>query len=281
MQEVLELRMPEEHAKLFLGPDDGEVIDSWVRRVDLPLGDPRLQRVAELDVAWRAQGRAFLLGWDVTRSYAPEELENLELLQLDITATFEPVGEECGTIYDQQNVCPLCGAGRRLVPPLRTDLRRVPKGKDLVQTIAGDEWILSARLAEAIGQHRITGAELRPVACSGRLPSAAPLWYQLAVTSNPVSIAPATRFGIHPFDADDPGEYRCPQGHVLGLNLLSELSVERRDWDGSDIAITREFVGVRRGLLVPRPLVLVSRKLWHVLRDEKMRGWRVERVHLV
>lgn len=281
MQEFLELRLPEEHAKLFLGSGDGEVIDGWVRHVDLPVGDPRLQRVAELEVEWRARGRAFVLGWDVGRSYAPVELENSELLQLDITATFESAGEECGTIYDQQNVCSLCGAGRRIVPPLRADMRRVPKGKDLAQTIAGDEWLVSARMAEAISRHRVAGAELRPVSYTGRLPGATSHWYQLVATSHPISIAPATRFGINPFDADDLGEYRCPRGHVRGLNLLSELSVDRMGWDGSDVAITREFVGVRRGLLVPRPLVLISHKFWHVLRDEKMRGWRVERVHLV
>jgi hypothetical protein len=176
MQEFLELRLPEERAKQFLGPGDGAVIDGWVRHV---------------------------------------------------------------------------------------------------------EWLVSARLAEAITGHRLTGAELRPVAYSGRLPGATPHWYQLVVTSNPISIAPATRFRISPFDVDEPGEYRCPRGHVVGLNLPSELSVERSGWNGFDVAMTREFVGVRRGLLVPRTLVLKSRKFWHALRDEKMRGWSFERVHLV
>ncbi len=83
-------------------------------------------------------------------------------------------------------------------------------------------------------------------------------WYQLVLTANPVSIVPPTRCGIHPFDDDVTDEYRCPHGHVCGLNLLSEVWVDRSQWDGSDFCVTREMIGARRGLLVPAPLILIS-----------------------
>jgi hypothetical protein len=41
------------------------------------------------------------------------------------------------------------------------------------------------------------------------------------------------------------------------------------------------MVGIRMGLLVPAPLLLVSPRLWHLLRTEKIKGYRVEVAHLV
>ena len=101
------------------------------------------------------------------------------------------------------------------------------------------------------------------------------------VTSAPVPTVAPTRFGVHPFDEDPEGLYRCPSGHVSGLNLLSELWVSRAAWDGSDVARTENMVGTRRGLLVPTPLLLTSPRLWRLLRAEKVKGYKVEVAHLV
>ena len=38
-----------------------------------------------------------------------------------------------------------------------------------------------------------------------------------------LEIVPPTGAGVDPFDEDPEGRYRCPCGHVLGLNRLSEL----------------------------------------------------------
>jgi hypothetical protein len=46
------------------------------------------------------------------------------------------------------------------VGPLRLDLRRAPKSKDIAQTIADDEWIVNQRLAELLIDARMTGFTL-------------------------------------------------------------------------------------------------------------------------
>lgn len=106
-----------------------------------------------------------------------------------------------------------------------------------------------------------------------------PIWYQLVVTSTPVPVIPPTRFGVRPFGSGDEKMYECPYGHVSGLNLLSELWIPRCDWDSKDIGITQNNIGWQQGLLRPMPLLLISPRLWHLLKLEKIQGCRVSVVH--
>ena len=46
---------------------------------------------------------------------------------------------------------------------LRLDLTRLPRSKDIAQSIAGDEWVVSQRLAEILVAESISGAGFRPV----------------------------------------------------------------------------------------------------------------------
>lgn len=108
-----------------------------------------------------------------------------------------------------------------------------------------------------------------------------PVWHQLVVTSPPVCMVEPTRFGITPHEEDAVGEYRCPLGHVSGLNILSEAWIQRDGWDGNDIVRTQQLVGARRGVLVPTPLLLISLRLWRLLEKEKIKGYEVEVAHPV
>lgn len=104
-----------------------------------------------------------------------------------------------------------------------------------------------------------------------------PLCYQLIIVSQPASIlTPPTQFGINPFDEDSGGLYCCPLGHVLGLNILSEVWIKPGTWDGSDVVTTSEAIGVRRGLLVPEPLLLISPQLYKLMTENKIKGYHVE-----
>jgi hypothetical protein len=234
----------------------------------------------EIDRDWRDRGRTFFLGWDVRRLYDEHELAAAAYLRLIIVPTFEPVGEECGTLYSKEGACGLCGFGRRQISNLKLDVRRIPRGKDLAETIAGDEWVFSRRLCELIEQNHLTGAEFRPIEqCASS--TVVNDWRQIIVSSAPIGVSRDTIVGIHPFDHDTAGTYRCPNGHLLGLNLLSELSLTAAEVDGSDFLVTREAIGAQRGVLVPRRLIVISQDVWRILRDNEVRGWRVEVAHLV
>ena len=285
MRELIEFRVSEEDAQRYLKPEDGEVIGQFggVRKLLLDSNDIRVARVGKLHREHWARGSLFVTSWDIRRKYTKKELEAAELFQLRICSAFEPDGALCGTQYDDTVGCPHCGFGARQLNELRLDPGSLPRGKDLARTIAYSEIIVSARVVEAFRTHGLTGARFLPVLRKGGR-GAIDSWYQLEVTSRPIAVAPLTRFGINLFDADEAGEYRCPLGHVLGLNLLSELSVVREDWDGADLCATKQWTGMRSrngGAFRPHPLLLISPRLRNLLGELKAKGIELEVAHLV
>lgn len=343
MHEIYEFRVLEEHAGRLFAPDEGTRLSSTVRKIMLRANDPRLPLVGELQKSICKETPGFFFSYGaIHRRYTKKELENAELFQLKITAAFEPIGEECGTEYIEGSGCPECGSGKEQKGPLRLDLRKVPKNKDLARTIA-HEWIVSQRLGELLIDAGLSGFELRRVLHKGHYeddpyylsetptgrkilelakeadvvvdtwpyyvwlnrPELGPLveqskkemavrkrkgakrrgipdpiWYQLVPIARPVEVVSPTKTGNEPFDEDPNNEYRCSRGDLIGLNLLSELWLKRSSYDGSDVAITRQFVGKANSWILT-PLLLISPKFCRLLETEKVKGYKVEVAHLV
>ena len=127
------------------------------------------------------------------------------------------------------------------------------------------------------------GAEFRPVRRRSekrKLPSEV-AWYQPVMTEPLLQIVPPTRAGLDPFDDDPEGRYRCPRGHVLGLSRLSELWISVGRSEVPDIAYTRQYFGIRRGVLRPRQSLIISQRLWQMICENKMKGFRAEVAHTV
>ncbi len=264
MREVIEFRISESDASQFLGTVGRNL--GHVRNVRLPREDERVRLIGELDSEFHRRGSSFFTGWHISRHYTPEELQAAEIFHLSLRSVFEPCGEMCGTEYDESSACPHCGAGARQATELRLEPESIPR-RNLSISIAG-EIVISSRLARAFQSHGITGASFLPVRDStGRVLDDL---HQLIVTSAPVDIVPPTLVGIGPFDLDTKGQYRCPQGHVMGLNLISELWVKKESHDGSDLARTRQLIGARMGVLHPEPRLLLSPRLYWLLRELKV-----------
>jgi len=276
MRETIEFRIPEDRAAMFLEPGLGTSLGGTVRKVVLPMDDPRVKLIGDLEREFHKRAQSFFYGWDISRRYSRKELEAAELLQLLIRPTFEPPGELCGTQYDESAACPHCGAGALLRGDLHLDLQRVPKKRDLALTIAG-EAVVSTQLVKALRKHGITGAEYRPV--RHKTGGVSKEWHHLVVTSPALDILPPSRVGTKPFNLDEQGGYRCPLKHVAGLNRLSELWVRRADADGSDWMHTRQLIGTRRGVLRPEAQLLISPKLYRLLEDLKARRFEIEVGH--
>jgi len=280
MREILEFRVLEEHAARYFLPSVGKRVSELARKIEVVVGEPLFEQFKRATLEVRGKGEPFFGGWMPHRKYTPKELAAAELFQLQITAFFEPEGTACGTEYDESAVCPHCGAGRRLVGELTLDLGRVPKGKDVAQSIARDEWIVSERLVSLMREHGMTGAEYEPVKSAKKRREGSPTWFRLNITAPPVEVAAPTRFGIDPFDEDAEGRYRCPLGHTAGLNILSELSVGRDSWHGADMTVTRQYVGHRQGVLVPSPLIVISPRLRRLLIEHDIKGFKTEVAYL-
>ena len=167
------------------------------------------------------------------------------------------------------------------------DLTLVPSGRALLeraqaaglnpQKWAFTVWLNGPEQRALYDQAEAEHADLLRIRARGRgvRPRA---WYQIVATAPPVSIARPTAFGNSPFDPDTRGMYRCPE-HVNGLNLLTDVTVARSSWDGSDLAITKQLVGWRQGVLVPKPLILISPRFRELLDANNVRGYRAEVAH--
>jgi hypothetical protein len=185
-------------------------------------------------------------------------------------------------------LCPVRHKARYEDDPL--DLRQVPIGREILQKAeaAGAPrptgkftvWLKRAENRALYDQARAEYATLKGEE-SKRSGEPMPVWHQLVVTSNTAEIVGPTRVGINPFDDDPKGECRCPLGDLIGLNLLSEVSISVASRGEFDIVCSRQFIGVRRGLLRPHRVILISPKFWKLLESERIKGVNIEVAHLV
>jgi hypothetical protein len=333
---LVEYRIEEELARLIFAPSEVKVIDKRLSLADVKLDVEDSRWIALARLYDKRRGKGFY-GWRIHRKYSSTETREARLHLFRITTGILPTGEECGTRYDDSDVCPLCGAGRVQVSPLRLRLSNAPKRAEFARTWFG-EAIVSARVVRLLIDEGMTGFGLGPVqrskkgeeepftfseTASGKqlleaatkagIPYPSPQfyvwinaseqretflsavhehndkklarrrllggtsadWYQLFVTSMPVDLASATRFGKNPFDNNSKGLYHCPLGlrdHVVGMNLLSQAVVQNDNIEGTDFVRSRGLVERR----APRPLLFVSPRLRELLVKNKVKGWASE-----
>lgn len=276
MRELAEFRIDEQFAPMLFGADEGKRLGSSVRRIELEVTDPRYAQVGRLQFETRAkQGKPFFYGWNLRRQYTKSELARADLFSFRVTAVFEPAGEECGTKYDESCACSRCGAGAKQIGPLVLDVRRIPKGKHFAKTIAG-EIVVSRRIVELFERHAVTGVAFCPVRMSAASSAESTDWFQLSVRSTNAEIGAPTRVGNGPFDVDPRNEGRCSLSDLLGLNLLSEVTIHATTRGDADLVSSRQFIGVRRGLVRPERVILISPKVWKLIESEKLKGVAVE-----
>jgi len=200
-----------------------------------------------------------------------------------LTPTPIRLAEILKDVYDESTACKRCGSGALQQTHLVLRPSSLSKLRNLAIAITiGGEIVVSDSFAELIATHGFQGAVLRPVNGRRRSSHILPGWQQLYGTSHLLNIVAPTRMGIGPTDDDAAGEYRCPQGHTIGLNLLSELWVSKDDvticeWD---LAFTRQRVGTRRGLLRPQASLLISPRFWRALKQQELKGYDVEVAHV-
>jgi hypothetical protein len=280
MHEYCEFRVVEEYAYRLFAENEGKRLGDTIRKIELMTSDPRFVRVGELQREFRTTlGRSFFHGWILRRSYTKTELAAADCFRWFISTAFEPSGEECGTKYDETTACPNCGTGAKQVSELFLDWKRIPKNKDVARTIAG-EVVVSARLVELFHQQGVSGVEFRAIRQNPATDVESKEWFHLIIQSSDANIVFPTRTGIDPFDDDAGGQYRCKKSDLIGLNILSEVTVEAATRGAADIVCTRQFVGLRRGLLRPVRIILISGRVWRLLVSKRLQGWNVEVAHI-
>jgi hypothetical protein len=278
VKETLEFRLHGEFVRRYL-PEAERIARSlgngFVYQVKLDADDPLVARIRSLDGEVRAaEGSGLFAGWDIRRKYSTQELGEAPLFRARLTNVFEPAGEECGTEYDDAAAFPDCGAGAPQVTPLHLSERRIPVNADFARTIAG-EVVASRRARDLFAAAELEGPHFNPLLTAGKCSER---HFQLEIGGPRVEVDEVTRAGGDPFDETARG--RCAGGHVIGLSLLTEVTVKRASVPDQDIMATRQMVGIRQGLLRPQPILLLSPRAYRLVKENGLRGLLFEVAHL-
>ncbi|WP_373400422.1 hypothetical protein V8V91_12875 [Algoriphagus halophilus] len=274
MKEFCELRINNKFVELLpktiIGNDMGPVT-----RVKIEKGTSEYQLTKEIAEKIKAKNNeSFFYGWGINRKYSKSELSNALLFTLNISDVFEPTGEECGTLYDETVACEFCGANRKQISSLILKKGTIPK-KDIAKTI-GSEIVVSEKFVNAVRQRNLKGLQYSPTNIEK--------YYQLKANTEIDLSVNTIIVGINPFDLSTTSEgeiYKCPKGHTIGLNLLSEAYVlNSPSISEFDFLVSKQKIGVKRGLLRPEPLYFCSQAFRKMIEDEKLRGFDFEIAHI-
>ena len=241
---------------------------------------PELEEIRSFIDARRTQGlRAyckFNIGWYL-RKYTEEELQQAEALWVKDLPHFEPCGEECGTVYE--TLCNECNWGRQ-ASDLILDLRRAPQNRDIAETIAWVEKVVSSNFVRTFHENKLRGAEFRPIIEFKNPTKRSTQWHQLWVTGKAGALAKQMRLGRDAFNAAQVS-WRCALGHSVAAEFLSEPYLHRDEWDGSDISATSTLFGQGGYHLRPVPLIIISQRMYRAIKQTGLKGFTYEIAHLV
>ena len=288
MRLILDLRIAEDWAEKHLGPNVGKRMSQGpgfpvvTRQVVLDADDPSIEEIKQKVIASERWGESLFCFVNMDFEYQKEELAGACLLRLRPMVLLRTYSERYSTVYDDTNACAKCGAGRVQRSPLVIDPRYLKKKTtDFMVTITADEWIVSARLANLLGQLCSHDCTLEPIYdLRGEKMGD---WFQLKVHKVFGLAVPPTKFGLDYFHQQDrKGEYVCPEHWLSGLNLLSELYMTPENENDlfPTLSITKNRVGRKAGWIVPAPFLLITRRLADALLGNNIRGFGLDVVHV-
>ena len=301
MKELLELRIHSEYAHLLFREDEGKRLGDSIRLIRIDTSKPIFKQVGEVRKKLLEQHNEYLFhGWEYIREYSKEEIRDARFFQI-FPFPFMVAGEQCGTKYDESTACPICGAGAKMIPPLKMRRSSIPK-KDISWTLGwGEEIIVTERFRQVMEENGITGMRFEPVYCRNK-----PIEYFQLLPTYYAELSEKTKCGINPFDLRErdekgfyypkyneegvpiiaympPPVYKCPNGDNVGLNVLSEGYVKNDSTIGGlDYFASRQTVGHKGvGLLRPHHLQFCSPKMRQVILDNDLKGAVFEVAHIV
>ena len=286
MKELLELRVDYKYAHLVFKEDEGVNLGDFmgysVKVVKIDTSSSVFEKVGQVSKDIQEKyNDLFFGGWKYIRKYTTKEIADARLFQIDVRKYFEPTGEECGTKYDETRACPICGSGRKQASPLRLKKGRFLNNRDVAITI-GNEIVVTKRFVEVMRDNGIKGIKWGPVYVGEKLSEDC---FQLMVEGEKLELSEQTKFGVNPYDFSESSKtevFKCPNKDNWGLNILSEAYVkEKASLSDADFFISRQTYGMKSGYLNPAHLLFCSPKLYHVIKDNGLKGFNFEVAHVV
>jgi hypothetical protein len=280
MKEIFELRIFANQFRRVFDDSDGKSLSGGTFIIKIDRNDPRIELIKSIEKSYHFSGSgAFYSSYKVIRRYNDREINSAELFTMIVKSIFEPSGEDYGTKYSRESECEKCGSGARQVNALFVNERSIPKNKDVVQTIA-NEILVSRRFIDIYTKNNLTGAVFQGINqnSNGNIDYAC--WRQMIIENASGEIVPPTKAEISAFVDDEKGEYRCPDGHLLGLNRTTEVTLSRESRGSADIFYSKQYFGQRRGVLRPHREIFVSPKMRSLILEHQLKGVEFEVAYL-
>ena len=209
--------------------------------------------------------------------YTDWECNQAEHLLMRVPWWCGEFGKSYDTRYDESRYCEKCGAGakvidRLIVPPR---LARQVKGA-MISKFSRNEVVISQEIAALLAKAGIEGFRLLPVV--GPKSKLTPIEDVLHFQVERECGAIPARNLVDP-------KNRCPDysresPHRPGFWLLSPLYL-RRDQLGGDLFVTRDHFEQYMGDILPGPLIVVSQKVYRILKNAGTQGVTFEPVFIL
>lgn len=215
------------------------------------------------------------LGLDASRyqtaTFTRAEVDAAELLNCYPTNyVTHTEAERSGTVYETIITCDRCKLTRR---EQRSQLRLRNanlQGRKMSKTYGDDTYVLSPELAHLFRGWGVTGCELAPVRDSGT-GQESPLVQLVPTWRLPDDLAPSTVWSVN----EDALCWKC--GHFGKVPLY--LHYDRAALGPiHDVGLAPTFYSMNH---FTGPYLLISRRLYHLFRENKVKGYRVEPVLIV
>ena len=256
-------------------------------------GSNLFRKIINLQRFYYDEGKSFFFGWDIIRKYSLDEIRSSKNLYVKIKKTINSCGQENGTIYNDSQSCRLCGAGGFQINDLILDKKKIPNpNKNAVwKTIAGEIGV-SLSFANILIDSGCPSNLFGQIRDNKSRNKVMPEWLQLKVDSFMHEFSQRTVSGINPFNIEnklnkstddflesitpysdiEKYNYKCPLGHTIGLNLLSEIFLKNQDVSIGPILLswTKQCVGVRRGFLRPEHCLIIKPNLYKKIKKNKI-----------
>lgn len=200
--------------------------------------------------------------------YTKSELDNSKYFVLRINSYCSEFAEKYGTRYSYEDKCKCCGSGKKQVSDLFIDKTKVGK-KDISATY-GLEIVISEKLYNLLLHYNITGLSFRDVHHKNNNLKSEPVLYQLFCTN---TLRPLNEQTV--FYKEKYCECCCRSGlHVKSLPYYDEEDLK----DAKDFNYTFEYFGSGWS---GTPDIIVSRKVYKLFRDNKIKGVSFDIVKIV
>ncbi len=259
-------KRPYEQYDLELPLNDERWVD--VKMACLKTATPSLFRIGRMFKDARRLPASRDIGYtiiDYFRVYSKQELEAASCFHVNvpIRAILDRNVDQEAKIYHSEKVCRYCRHGWRQKNDLTFNPKSLVQSYPFFRVFGRNEWIVNESVKNIFEKEAFKGVTFRQVR-NIKSDEIIGGWFQIRVDRQ-VSCLPDTLFGFDPLYTDPRDSQKCPNDHTNGLNLISEIFLDRNSMKNTHVAMTTNLLGGLGAIQLPTSMLVVSRGVFLAL----------------